>query len=286
MVSGGLVGIPWGCRRDEDGNGNDMDASGAEPLDSGGNGELPRSTDGGPYPDGYLDGRQGIDLPDDLSTLPEATPEEVEDFLRRADEGTRAYDAAGGDLDGSGRPKIPPGQQVVDTMWQMGSDNPDPRTRSEWKFHVKGEVDKELLLTWDEFAALPHVDLTCNVHCVTGWTFLNAKWQGVRLSTLFEQAGLKDSAKFVIFDCEQGYTTNIPLDYALKPDVLVATGLFGPFLSPLHGGPARGLVPDKYFYKSGKWVTGLRILDHDEPGYWETKGYSNTADPWTQDRYS
>jgi len=227
MVSGGLVGIPWSCRSSRGRKGElltDLDSDGA--LDGNGTG-------------GRCGG--GLELPDDLSTLPEATAGEVEDFLRRADEGTRAYEAGGGDADASGRPAVPPGQQVVDTIWHMGTSNPNPRSRSDWKFHVKGEVDKELSLNWEEFAALPHVDLTCNVHCVTGWTFLNSKWQGVSLSTLFEKAGLKDSAKFVIFDCEQGYTTNIDLAYAKKPDVLIATGLFGPFLSHvsrIHGQPS------------------------------------------------
>jgi len=53
-----------------------------------------------------------------------------------------------------------------------------------------------------------------------------------------------------------------------------------------HGAPVRGLVPDLYFWKSAKWLTGLKFVKNDEPGYWETRGYNNHADPWKEERYA
>ena len=125
-----------------------------------------------------------------------------------------------------------------------------------------------------------------DVHCVTRWSVLDVPWKGVLLSNLLALARPKKAAQFLVFDCEQGYSTNISLTEAAKNNVMLANELFGEALPHQHGGSARGLVPDLYFYKSGKWLTGLRILAKDEPGFWETRGYSNTADPWKEDRYS
>jgi len=52
------------------------------------------------------------------------------------------------------------------------------------------------------------------------------------------------------------------------------------------GAPVRAVVPEFYFWKSAKWLTGIRFSNHDEPGYWETRGYNNHADPWREERYA
>jgi DMSO/TMAO reductase YedYZ molybdopterin-dependent catalytic subunit len=167
-----------------------------------------------------------------------------------------------------------------------GQTNPEPRTKEAWRFHVRGEVERELLLTWDDFMRLPQVEQVSDIHCVTSWSMFDLRWTGVQVAELLRLAGLKPTAAFVIFEAEQGYTTNVPLAEARQPNVLIAHKLFGKDLPKEHGGPARGVVPDLYFYKSAKWVTGIRILDHDEPGYWENLGYHNHADPWQEERLS
>ena len=209
------------------------------------------------------------------------SPQEIEDFVAEVD--TAAEDLRD-DFDSGDPSRIPPGQHAVESFPVLGS-NPDPATQEAWRLTVSGEVETPLELTWTEFEALPQVDLTCDIHCVTGWTLLNVSWAGVAVSHLLSLAQTNDNARFVVFDCENGYSTSIPIEEALKPNVLVATKLFGSPLPTEHGGLARGLVPDLYFYKSGKWVTGLRVLEQDELGFWESRGYSNSADPWNEERY-
>jgi DMSO/TMAO reductase YedYZ molybdopterin-dependent catalytic subunit len=77
----------------------------------------------------------------------------------------------------------------------------------------------------------------------------------------------------------------VRLSEALRDDVLVAHRLEGKPLGRAHGAPVRGLVPPLYFWKSAKWLTGIRFVARDEPGYWETRGYHNHADPWKEERY-
>src|SRR5690606_30700697 len=110
-------------------------------------------------------------------------------------------------------------------------------------------------------------------------------WKGVQVKALAERAGLKKSAHFVIFESHHGYTSNISLDEALKPNVLVTHSLNGHPLKRQNGAPVRSLVPDRYFWKSSNWLTGIRFVKRDEPGYWETRGYHNIADPWKEQRY-
>ena len=151
--------------------------------------------------------------------------------------------------------------------------------------HIKGEVEKPLVLSYKELLALEQVQLTCDVHCVTGWTLLDSRWTGVRLSTLMRLAKPRKEANFVIFEAAAGYTANIPITEARKDNVILAHSFFGRKLPKEHGGPVRALVPDRYFYKSAKWLEGIKFSANDEPGYWERNGYSNSADPWKEERY-
>ena len=132
---------------------------------------------------------------------------------------------------------------------------------------------------------MEQVQLTCDVHCVTGWTLLDSRWTGVRLSTIMRLAKPRKEANFVIFEAAAGYTANIPITEARKENVILAHSFFGRKLPKEHGGPVRALVPDRYFYKSAKWLEGIKFTAKDEPGYWERNGYSNSADPWKEERY-
>jgi DMSO/TMAO reductase YedYZ molybdopterin-dependent catalytic subunit len=151
---------------------------------------------------------------------------------------------------------------------------------------VHGEVKQPFSVDFKEFLKLPQLTQECDVHCVTGWSVLGAKFVGPRLSELAKRAQLKAGVRHVIFEAAHGYTANLPLAEAMKPNVLVAHRLDGAPLARTHGGPARSLVPDLYFWKSAKWLTGIRFVRSDEPGYWETRGYNNYADPWLEQRYA
>jgi DMSO/TMAO reductase YedYZ molybdopterin-dependent catalytic subunit len=192
--------------------------------------------------------------------------------------------AVAAELRPDGRPRLPPGQQLVSMLADMGG-RPGKATISEWNLRVHGEVERPLTLDFKELLRLPQVELTCDVHCVTGWTLLDSRWSGVRLKTILELVKAKPSARSVIFEAAAGYTSNIPLIEALKENVILAHSFAGSPLPQAHGAPVRALVPDRYFYKSAKWLEGIKVTVRDEPGYWETRGYSNSADPWKQERY-
>ncbi len=271
----GLVGVP--LNRCSTSGSAGVDAAGADLMAAGldvGADSAPRNIDSAtPFPDHIT--------PEELAALPEMTDEEAAAFIEEIDEAAAEVLE---EVDANGVPRVPPGQHVVES-WPVMVTNPSPRSLEEWQFLVSGEVEKELLFDWEQFQQLPTIEQVSDMHCVTGWTLLNVEWKGIRMGDLLDMAGLTADAKHVITDCEHGYTTNITLEDAQNPTVLVVSGVYGGPLPQEHGGPVRGVVPYKYGYKSGKWATGLRVTKVDEPGYWETKGYSNTADVWSQDRY-
>ncbi len=127
--------------------------------------------------------------------------------------------------------------------------------------------------------------MTCDIHCVTSWSKLDTRWEGVALAPLLRELGIDPAATHVVAHAEEGYTANMPLDAVMADDVLLAYRFDGRELEPEHGGPLRLLLPSLYFWKSPKWLRGLELLDHDEPGFWERLGYSNSADPWKEERY-
>ena len=183
-----------------------------------------------------------------------------------------------------GRPRLPPGQRVLKAWRPMGGEPGDP-SLEHFKLRISGEVEAPFTLSYADFLAMPQTALSVDVHCVTGWSVLDAKVKGVLLTALAERAKVKPSARHVIFEAAHGYTSNVPLREALGPKVMVARELEGAALPRTHGGPARAIVPNLYFWKSAKWLTGIRFVARDEPGYWETRGYHNHADPWREERY-
>ncbi|MCC6552321.1 MAG: molybdopterin-dependent oxidoreductase [Polyangiaceae bacterium] len=196
-----------------------------------------------------------------------------------------ADDPRGRALRPDGRPRLPPGQRILDALRPMGGDPGDPNPAA-FRLRVHGEVDNPLEIDFAGLLAMPQVDQTCDVHCVTGWTVLDSKWRGVQVAHLARVAKVRDAARHVIFEAAQGYTANVRIAEALAPNVLVAHQLAGNPLPRPHGPPARSLVPDLYFWKSAKWLTGIRFVVADKPGYWETRGYHNHADPWKEERYA
>ena len=189
-----------------------------------------------------------------------------------------------GEMRPDGRPRVPPGQRVLKALKPMGGE-PGSALRQDFRLSISGEVEHPLEL---DFAALTNVgttELALDVHCVTGWSVLGARFKGVRLLDLAERVKPKGSARHVIFEAAHGYTANVPIREALAPDALVAFELDGQPLRAPHGAPVRGVVPSLYFWKSPKWLTGIRFTSRDEPGYWERRGYNNHGDPWLEERY-
>jgi DMSO/TMAO reductase YedYZ molybdopterin-dependent catalytic subunit len=124
-----------------------------------------------------------------------------------------------------------------------------------------------------------------DIHCVTTWSKLGMSFRGVSIDTLLQIAEPLPSATHVMAFSHTGYTTNLPIDDVTGGRAWVAWEVDGAPLPREHGGPARLLVPHLYFWKSAKWIAGLRLLDHDEPGFWEERGYHDRGDPWIEQRY-
>jgi DMSO/TMAO reductase YedYZ molybdopterin-dependent catalytic subunit len=179
--------------------------------------------------------------------------------------------------------RLPPGQ-YVEHGYPVLTAGPTPRIDpAVWTFKIDGMVGNERELTWDEFHALPFETIPCDIHCVTKWSKLGTNFGGVSLDTLLE--GVDPQGQFVMQYSYEGYTTNLPLADLLGGKAWIVTEHEGEPLPREHGGPARMLVPHLYFWKSAKWIAGLRIMDHDEPGFWEQNGYHNYGDPWKEQRY-
>lgn len=183
-----------------------------------------------------------------------------------------------------GRPRLPPGQRVIDYLKPMGGVPGDP-SPSKYKLKVHGLVDEPYELDFEQLLAMPQFEGPLDVHCVTGWSRLGGLWTGVPIKVLAERAGVSPKAKFVIFEAAKGYTANVRLEDALADDSLVAHRYEGNKLAQRHGAPVRSLVPSLYFWKSAKWLTGIRFVERDVSGYWEVRGYHNRADPWQEQRY-
>ena len=179
--------------------------------------------------------------------------------------------------------QLPPGQYET-TGFPVLSAGPTPHVPlSEWDFTLVGEIDEEKRWSWEEFQALPSEEITKDIHCVTKWSKFGTRWGGVSVDTLL--GNVETSAAYVTAFCDGGYTTNLPLEDVTGGKAWVAYAYDGEPLEPAHGGPARLLVPHLYFWKSAKWVRGLSLINHDEPGFWESLGYHNYGDPWREQRY-
>jgi DMSO/TMAO reductase YedYZ molybdopterin-dependent catalytic subunit len=183
-----------------------------------------------------------------------------------------------------GRPRLPPGQRVIEYLRPMGGDEGDGDVKT-FKLRVTGLVKKPFEVSYEGLLKLPQVEKTADVHCVTGWTMLGGLYKGVQISKLAEIAEMKSEARFVILESAHGFTANIPLKEATADNALITYRLNGKPFALQHGAPVRGLVPDLYFWKSAKWITGVRFVKDDKPGYWEVRGYHNHADPWKEERY-
>jgi len=192
-----------------------------------------------------------------------------------------------------GMPKLPVGQHEVKN-WPVLDLGEQPHVpTAEWKLDVGGLVDNPFTLTWDQFLALPQAEDVSDFHCVTTWSRYENHWRGVRFKTIAELAIPKEEVKYVLctgYDFMPGtfipYTTNLPLARAIEDDVLLVHTWEGKPLPPEHGGPCRMITPKLYAWKGAKWIRKIEFFGADKKGFWEVRGYSNSAEPWFNDRYS
>ena len=182
--------------------------------------------------------------------------------------------------------RLPQGQ-VLTQKWPVLTYGATPAmVLSTWTFRCFGLVDHPVSWTWLEFSALPRVQVTSDIHCVTRWSRFDNRWEGVRVSEILRRVGVRPEAVAVMVHAEEDYTTNVLLSDIASSDALLAIKHDGHDLPPDHGGPCRLVVPKLYFWKSAKWVTGFEFIDVNAPGFWEVNGYHLRADPWKEERYS
>jgi DMSO/TMAO reductase YedYZ molybdopterin-dependent catalytic subunit len=183
--------------------------------------------------------------------------------------------------------RIPPGQSRT-PKWPVLDAFGTPRVPAadKWRLKIFGLVERPFELTLAEFQALPRVKVFADFHCVTRWSRLSNVWEGVSTKYLLERAGIKSNAHYVVcHGYDNNWTTNLPLTDFLADDALLTDLHDGQAISPDHGGPVRGMVPQLYAWKSAKWICGIELVESDQAGYWERGGYHMRGDPWVEERF-
>jgi DMSO/TMAO reductase YedYZ molybdopterin-dependent catalytic subunit len=187
---------------------------------------------------------------------------------------------------GAADPRIPPGQYRTDDFPVLSA-GPTPRVdTADWVLGITTVDGTRHTVSWQQLMELPNEELTVDIHCVTKWSKLGTRWRGVPVATLLEgsKADVRD-AEYALIRSYGGYTTNLPTDDLLLGNAWVVFEYEGEPLAPAHGGPARLLVPHLYLWKSAKWINGIELRRHDQPGFWEGLGYHAYGDPWREQRY-
>jgi DMSO/TMAO reductase YedYZ molybdopterin-dependent catalytic subunit len=183
---------------------------------------------------------------------------------------------------------LPPGQYIprkLPVLHYGPVPSFNPRT---WSLQICGATEAQTACTWtwDDICALPRSEVVADLHCVTRFTVPGNCWSGVPAAELLRAVPPADSVTHVMVWAEYGYSANVRiLDFAADT-TLLATHLNGEPLTPEHGYPLRLVVPSLYAWKSVKWVRSIEYLTRDRRGFWEERGYHNTADPWREQRYS
>jgi DMSO/TMAO reductase YedYZ molybdopterin-dependent catalytic subunit len=181
--------------------------------------------------------------------------------------------------------RLPPGQYLTE-KWPVLHAGSVPRMdTSTWSLSLTGLVEQPVVLSYEQFKALPRKTLTRDIHCVTRWSLLDSTWEGVAVADVMKLIGLKPEATHVMAHAERGFTANLSLGDFLRDENMLVDMRNGEPISLEHGWPVRLFVPHLYFWKSAKWLRGLEFMNGDRPGYWEQFGYHMHGDPWQEERY-
>jgi DMSO/TMAO reductase YedYZ molybdopterin-dependent catalytic subunit len=165
----------------------------------------------------------------------------------------------------------------VENMKDYNAENTSPIDIATYTLRVYGLVERPLSLSYDDILNMQADERLVTLHCVEGWTE-NGLWKGVLLKDLLNTAGVKDGADNVIFSSPGGYTTSLTMEDIEKTDPILAYQVNDGKLPDSLGSPLRLVVPNKYGYKWIKWVTEIQVIQGEYQGYWESRGYSNSAD--------
>jgi len=185
-----------------------------------------------------------------------------------------------------GMPQLPAGQYETQKWPVLDLGVKPDIAREKWSLVIDGACAEPATLRWDDFMALEQIVDVSDFHCVTTWSRFDLEWRGVRFADLMALVAPNDDATHVMCHGYDDYTTNVSLVEALKPDVLLVHTVDGAPLPREHGGPVRMITPQLYAWKGAKWIRRIELMVGDKRGFWEERGYSNTAHPWRNDRYS
>ena len=208
-----------------------------------------------------------------------------EDYVRRKERWAQK-------MSGRDRPvrpnsgRLPAGQHEVSNFPVLDLGVHPEIPLDEWSLKIDGEVENPVTLNWEQFMALPQFRDVSDFHCVTTWSQFDMEFSGVAFFTLAELVKPKPYATHLFFSGYDDYTTNTTLDACMDDDVMIAHSWNGEPLPLEHGGPARMIIPKLYAWKGAKFIREIIFREHDELGFWEQRGYSNTADPFKEDRFS
>ncbi|MEC8906622.1 MAG: sulfite oxidase-like oxidoreductase [Verrucomicrobiota bacterium] len=181
--------------------------------------------------------------------------------------------------------RLPPGQHTVEKLPVLDLGIQPNIEEKDWVLESGGEVENEIKFDWESLMQCDHVEETSDFHCVTTWSKYDCKWGGVRMLELLDKVRPHSDAEHVLFVSYDGYTTNVPIEAVYSEYTLLVTSLNGEPLSKKHGGPVRVVIPHLYAWKSAKFVKQIQFTNKMQLGYWEKRGYSNTADPWREERF-
>lgn len=183
-------------------------------------------------------------------------------------------------------PLVPIGQ-IVTTKWPVLDLGIQPSIPlADWRLRIDGEVEHPVTLNWKDFMELPQTDDQSDFHCVTTWSKLDISWIGVSMLDIAALVQPLETATHIMCYGYDDYSTNLAIEEALKSDVLLVHTAEGRPLAKEHGGPVRMITPQLYAWKGSKWISRIEFMTENRPGFWEERGYSNTAYPWRNDRYS
>jgi DMSO/TMAO reductase YedYZ molybdopterin-dependent catalytic subunit len=182
--------------------------------------------------------------------------------------------------------RLPPGQHLTSGFPVLDLGLRPDISLEKWRLDVGGLIEHPKTFGWEEFSALPRFEDVSDFHCVTTWSKFDCRWSGVAFFTLAEIVKPKPEVKHVLFTSSDGYSTNVRIEDCMDDDVLIAAQFDGQAIPREHGGPARIVIPKLYAWKGAKFVRSIEFASEDRLGFWEVRGYSNTADPWTEDRFS
>jgi DMSO/TMAO reductase YedYZ molybdopterin-dependent catalytic subunit len=172
-------------------------------------------------------------------------------------------------------PEFPEAMAVKDfryNAWYGAEKAPDLKA-ADYRLVLAGRIADKKPWSVEQLYGLPQVTQITRHVCVEGWSMIG-KWSGARLSTLLEKVGADTSARYVGFECADGYYDSIDMPTALHPQTLMAFRLHDEILPRRHGYPFKLRIPTKLGFKNPKFVTTIFVTDQAPRGFWPDRGYN------------